>query len=101
MKTRVSIIMFAFITAMSAQAAEVCQNVEKINKVAEKALSRSDRPYGAAENAVFTGSTTTGRDKWVVSMSVKEECLTTVIVYTKKGTCEVVKAVEVGPRDCG
>lgn len=78
-----------------------CGDVSKIEKGAEKAFTKSDRPYGADGNTRFLRTTKNGKDKWIVEMNVQEECMTSVIVYTKEGSCTVVDAIEVGNRDCG
>jgi len=99
MKSKFLPLILGVFTVLQAQAAPHCNNTGGIRMAAERAISRRDEP--AAGDAVYGGTTRTGKDKWMVSVSVQEECLTTVLVYTKAGTCKITEVMEIGNRDCG
>jgi hypothetical protein len=99
MKSKILSLVVGAFTVLQAQAAPHCNNTGDIRVAAERAIPKRDEP--AAGDAVYGGTTRTGKDKWMVSVSVQEECLTTVLVYTKAGTCKVTEAMEIGNRDCG
>jgi hypothetical protein len=46
--------------------------------------------------------TRTGKDWYYLEFNVNEECITGVIVCTKRNSCvPISKLVEIGQRDCG
>ncbi len=100
MKFQALISIPVLLTVAQVQAAPtVCQNISNIQKAAEKAFAKRDQPR--AGDATYSGTTKDGKDKWIVQMSVQEECMSTAVVYTVKGTCRVTDAMEIGNRDCG
>jgi hypothetical protein len=100
MKSQMLALVVGLVSIAQVQAAPViCKRVGVILAAADQAISKRDQPNST--DAVYVGTTRTGKDKWMVTVGVQEECLTGVIVYTKAGTCKVTDAMEVGNRDCG
>lgn len=104
MKLAVALISLMSVVSVSAHAAEPCKDLKFIAKAALRAFSKTDRPYSASASGVsFTRTTKTGKDQWMVEATVNEECNTSVIVYTRAGTCTLVgEPFEIpNGRDCG
>ena len=90
---QLGLICLATIT-LSAQAHAECKDYSVIQKAAEGAYSKKETPH--AGDVTFDGTTKTGKDKWEVQMNINEECLSTAIIYTKQGSCEVINAISLG-----
>ena len=105
MKKNLLVLAGLLLISANAFAADVCNEVGKIEDAAKLAFKgeRGAQPSATSNGAEYSGTTKDGtKDKWTVEMSVQEECLTAVIVYTQAGTCKVIGTpFEVSHRDCG
>ena len=92
---------FAIVMTLTTQAYSECKNVKVITQAAESAFKRNEHPHASAPE--YQGVTKTGKDKWMVTVSVQEECTTAAIVYTKEDSCEVLNAINLPLTDgaCG
>lgn len=96
--------LFGFVAVLSsgfsAHAADICRDTAVIGHAAEAIFEARLDP--AAHELHYGLTTASGKDRWVVDVSIGEECNATVVVYTRAGTCDVVGTpVEVGHRRCG
>lgn len=91
--------------AGSAFASPDCTNSKAIEKAAIKQANEANRLHDASVSQIsFTRTTKNGKqDEYTVQMTVNEECMSVVYVYTDVNTCDVNSAAggAIGEGDCG
>ena len=83
----------ALFCSVSAFASPDCKQSPAIRKAAEKQARIVNGSHETSAGQIsYTRTTKNGKDMYTVEMSVNEECIAEVYVYTNVDTCDVTGA---------